>query len=725
MRLLCLALVASAAASFDCSFASTYPPQYVAYRVAEGAVVVDGRLDEPAWTEVGWSQPFGDIATNATPPLRTQVKLRFDSQFLYVAAFLEEPHVYASILQTCHCVDDAADQVIFHGPDFEVFVDADGSNTGYKEIEVNAATAAWSLLLDKPYDDGGVENSSRVLRTEFWDPLKPWGAGLVGAFTDGVLNQPDSKPSFWSVELALPLSSLVERTAAGLPPAGFWRINFSRVQYGSIIDGAVYKQFSKCLTCLPPGAPVEDNWSWAPQGAVAMHRPERWGILQWSDAPVNTTPPHFYAQWPIREVAMATYWAQRHFAAKHNGSHAGTVKELLPFASTPSALDGTCGSVRITLAPDALAYNATVLRDGLLATVRNDRLLRITAAPRSLPATVLAGYATSCDDKVVNALQGGVNVLIWAFQRFSPPLSGAGLPELSCIARLMRLHGRAVSHLVSTGGWNGAHPSGWPSGNAAFADWAAWNSLFAAEHNVSGFDGVDWDQEGADDPASTNALSYDTLRFVGSFSRAAKQAGFLVTMAPAESYLDPQTNGFSRSLALPYDDGWKPGFLYHGRNGYALWLARYGTTKLPDGHRVPTFDLVTVQLYESYSHAAHAMHVLNVSAADYLATWVAQLAAGWEVAFDDDPGLGLPSQTVSVAPSTLLIGLANGWAGGVDGKVLLLSASQLAETWKRLAAEGRSPRGAAFWVIGEEGRVPDGLSEPLFLAPALAKVLGL
>jgi DNA-binding response OmpR family regulator len=73
----------------------------------------------------------------------------------------------------------------------------------------------------------------------------------------------------------------------------------------------------------------------------------------------------------------------------------------------------------------------------------------------------------------------------------------------------------------------------------------------------------------------------------------------------------------------------------------------------------------------------------------------------------------------------VLIGLANGWAGGPDGKALLLSASQLAETWERLAAGGRSPRGAAFWVIGEEGRVPDGLSEPLFLAPALAKVLGL
>ena len=52
--------------------------------------------------------------------------------------------------------------VIFHDNDFEVFIDADGSNHNYKEFEINALGTTWCLMLNKPYDDGGGENSKRV-----------------------------------------------------------------------------------------------------------------------------------------------------------------------------------------------------------------------------------------------------------------------------------------------------------------------------------------------------------------------------------------------------------------------------------------------------------------------------------------------------------------------------------------------------------------------------------
>ena len=38
----------------------------------------------------------------------------------YVAAELQETHVWANITRTCHCIDPAQDQVIFHDNDFEV-----------------------------------------------------------------------------------------------------------------------------------------------------------------------------------------------------------------------------------------------------------------------------------------------------------------------------------------------------------------------------------------------------------------------------------------------------------------------------------------------------------------------------------------------------------------------------------------------------------------------------
>lgn len=43
---------------------------------------------------------------------------------------------------------------------------------------------------------------------------------------------------------------------------------------------------------------------------------------------------------------------------------------------------------------------------------------------------------------------------------------------------------------------------------------------------------------------------------------------------------------------------WHPEFKYHGLNCYALLLAKYGTS----GDQ-PTFDLVDIQLYESWAHA--------------------------------------------------------------------------------------------------------------------------
>jgi hypothetical protein len=49
-----------------------------------------------------------------------------------------------------------------------------------------------------------------------------------------------------------------------------------------------------------------------------------------------------------------------------------------------------------------------------------------------------------------------------------------------------------------------------------------------------GFDGLDWDVEGNDDVASPrNTFAPRCLRWMGRFSQRAKQAGYVVAMAPA------------------------------------------------------------------------------------------------------------------------------------------------------------------------------------------------
>lgn len=55
------------------------------------------------------------------------------------------------------------------------------------------------------------------------------------------------------------------------------------------------------------------------------------------------------------------------------------------------------------------------------------------------------------------------------------------------------------------------------------------------------------------------------------------------------------------------------------------------------GEEVPTFDFVSIQLYESYSHAVYNVSVLATSPADYLVSFVQTVLAGWEVDYSALP----------------------------------------------------------------------------------------
>jgi hypothetical protein len=106
----------------DCSFMSSYPRQYVAYKLTED-IVVDGKINEKMWDEVPFTSDFVDISTTTIPKFTTRAKIRWDDNFLYIAAVLDEPDIWANITSTCHCYDPSTDQVIFHDNDFEIFID--------------------------------------------------------------------------------------------------------------------------------------------------------------------------------------------------------------------------------------------------------------------------------------------------------------------------------------------------------------------------------------------------------------------------------------------------------------------------------------------------------------------------------------------------------------------------------------------------------------------------
>jgi hypothetical protein len=278
------------------------PRGYVCVR-SNQPLVIDGRLDDDAWQGAPWTEDFVDIEGSAKPQphLRTRAKMLWDDTYFYVAAELEEPHVWGTLTQH--------DSIIFHDPDFEVFIDPNGDSHEYYEFEMNALNTGWDLFLPKPYKDGGKA-------VDAWEIPGLQTAVLVR----GTLNNPGDRDDGWSVEIAIPWKVLAEHAGRPAPPeAGDqWRVGFSRVQWQTDIrDGKYVKK---------PGV-AENNWIWSPQGVVDMHRPERWGYVQFSRDPAGTVPWVPDVSAPARDALHEVYYAQKDFFHQH-ARWAATMEEL-------------------------------------------------------------------------------------------------------------------------------------------------------------------------------------------------------------------------------------------------------------------------------------------------------------------------------------------------------------------------------------------------------------
>lgn len=273
----------------------TIVPNGYLCRHIDHPLTIDGDLNKADWAQAAWSSNFADIsgAGKAAPRFHTRAKLLWDENYLYVAAQIEEPHVWATI--TNH------DEVIFQDPDFEVFMDPKGSTHNYYEFEMNALNAGWDLRLDKPYIDEGR-------------PHNEWNIpGLKTAVkVQGSINNPADVDQGWTVEIAFPWKVLGEYARhPGAPNEGEqWRVNFSRVEWQISTNNGIYKKI--------PGV-SEDNWVWSPTGVVDMHRPEMWGLVQFTrDSKNNGDPALVIPGKFARDAALDIYHAQRDFWREHS-----------------------------------------------------------------------------------------------------------------------------------------------------------------------------------------------------------------------------------------------------------------------------------------------------------------------------------------------------------------------------------------------------------------------
>jgi hypothetical protein len=298
------------------------PESYICYRTG-GDMIMDGRMDESSWHAAPWTDDFVDIEGDLRPEPRfqTRAKMLWDDTYFYIGAYLEEPDIWATLTER--------DAVIFRDNDFEVFIDPDGDTHKYYELEINALGTEWDLFLPRPYRDGGPAVTG-------WD-IK----GLkTGVHLDGSLNEPSDTDRGWNVEIAFPWAILGVHADTRTPPhAGDqWRVNFSRVQWKTkVVEGSYAKETN------PEGdKPLpEDNWVWSPQGLIAMHYPEMWGFVQFSEIEAGLGSEDFVPRgeerirWALREI----YYIERiHFAAE--GRYTADPGKLALADPEPVTLDG-------------------------------------------------------------------------------------------------------------------------------------------------------------------------------------------------------------------------------------------------------------------------------------------------------------------------------------------------------------------------------------------------
>jgi len=311
---------------------------------------IDGVLNDAAWTNAPWTSDFADIegAAKPKPRFRTRAKLLWDDDYLYLAAELEEPHVWGTL--TNH------DAIIFSDPDFEVFIDPDGDTHRYCEFEMNALNTTWDLRLPKPYQDQGrAEDAWEIPGTK------------TAVHIQGTLNHPADIDQGWTLEIAFPWPELARQARHPGPPAEGeqWRINFSRVEWQIEITNGIYLKL--------PNQP-ENNWVWSPQGVVDMHRPEMWGRVQFT----RTNPTASIAEIPgatARQLALEIYYAQRDFR-KAQQRYATNLSELGMAANRQPAA-GAAATLEPTTDGYVAAVTFTEATKPRVWRIRQDRLLKL------------------------------------------------------------------------------------------------------------------------------------------------------------------------------------------------------------------------------------------------------------------------------------------------------------------------------------------------------------
>jgi hypothetical protein len=252
---------------------------------ATGPIEIDGNLDKPAWRDAPRSPRFVDMVSGEPALYETKMACQWDNERFYVAYWVEEPQVRASLTER--------DSFIWNDNDVEFFM---GGDDCYYELEINAYGTVYEVFLvwqdalkrggrfDRPEFDlyerdvdllGGFQDAgrwSRLPRGRRWAFMDFDLAGLETAVkVDGTINDPSIVDRGWTLEMAFPWKSLaVLFDGRTLPPAEgeTLRCDFSRFQ--------AVRVHGKLL-------PENPGWSLNAHGVYDSHIPASFSVVHFTE----------------------------------------------------------------------------------------------------------------------------------------------------------------------------------------------------------------------------------------------------------------------------------------------------------------------------------------------------------------------------------------------------------------------------------------------------------
>jgi hypothetical protein len=249
------------------------------------ALEIDGDLEKPVWRAARRHGPFVDMVTGEPALYDTRVACLHDDHFFYVGYWVEEPQVRATLKER--------DSFIWNDNDVELFV---GGDDCYYELEINAFGTVYEALFvwqdalraggrfDRPELDprgpkvdmlGGFQDASRFGRHPRGRRFAFLDFDLQGLRTavrvDGKINDSAHRDRGWTVEMALPWSSLAPLfDGRPLPPR----------------EGSTLRcDFSRFEALRVHGKPLPENpgWSLNPHGVYDSHIPESFSVVHFKE----------------------------------------------------------------------------------------------------------------------------------------------------------------------------------------------------------------------------------------------------------------------------------------------------------------------------------------------------------------------------------------------------------------------------------------------------------